>query len=171
MPDKNNLPAARDEPGDQKEDSEGQAIEAFLRSLPQDLREKIEALPPDGRGTLLEITASFTRGPYPPPEMLTAYKEILPDAPDRIFRIPERQQEIQAETNRGLLQNDRRRINGQIAIALGIIAVAGLATWLGNAVIALPLGLAGFVTLWAKAIGRMLAGKRRDDRNEKGDQR
>lgn len=169
MDQENNLPTPRDGSKDKEEDAEAQAIEAFLRSLPGDLREKIEALPPAGRGTLLEITATFTRAPYPPPETLKAYKEILPDAPDRIFRMPERQQEIQAETSRGLLGNDRRRINGQIAIALATIAVAGLATWFGNAIIALPLGLAGFVFLWAKAIRRIIADKRKDDRDQNGE--
>ena len=170
MPKKNNLPAPRDESESQENGPEKQALETFLRSLPQELREKIEALPPDGRGTLLEITASFsyTQSPYLPPEVLKAYEEILPGAADRHFRLPEKQQEIQAKTNKGLLSNDRRRINGQIAIALAIIAVAGLATWLGNAIIALPFGLAGFVALWVKTIREFLAGKRKKDSDENG---
>lgn len=170
MPKENNLPAPRDESEGQENSPESQAIETFLRSLPQELREKIEALPPDGRGTLLEITASFSysRGPYPPPEVIKAYEEILPGAADRVFRLPERQQEIQAETNIGLLSNDRRRINGQIAIALAIIVVAGIATWLGNAIIALPFGLAGFVTLWIKTIREFLTSKRKKDQDENG---
>ena len=168
MPKENNFPAPRDESEGQQKDPESQAIETFLRSLPQELREKIEALPPDGRGTLLEITASFsyTQSPYPSPEIIKAYEEILPGAADRVFRLPERQQEIQAETNKGLLRNDRRRINGQIAIALTIIAVAGLATWLGNAIIALPFGLAGFVTLWIKTIREFLTGRRKKGQDE-----
>ena len=170
MPKKNNLPAPRDENESQENGPEKQALETFLRSLPQELREKIEALPPDGRGTLLEITASFsyTRSPYLPPEVIKAYEEIMPGAADRIFRLPEKQQEIQAKTNERLLGNDRRRINGQIAIALGIIAVAGLATWLGNAIIALPFGLAGFVTLWVKTIREFLTRKRKKESDENG---
>ena len=170
MPKDNNLPAPHDESEGQENGPESQAIETFLRSLPQELREKIEALPPDGRGTLLEITASFSymQSPYPPPEIIRAYEEILPGAAERVFRLPERQQEIQAETNKGLLGNDRRRINGQIAIALAIIVVAGIATWLGNAIIALPFGLAGFVTLWIKTIRDFLTGKRKNDQDENG---
>lgn len=105
MPKENDPPATRDEYKEQENGPESQAIETFLRSLPPELREKIEALPPDGRGTLLEITASFsyTQGPYPPAETIKAYEEILPGAADRVFRLPERQQEIQAETNQGLL--------------------------------------------------------------------
>lgn len=84
-------------------------------------------------------------GPLPPPEDFKRYNEVLPNAADRILSMAENEQKIRSDGQTKMLANDRKRINGSIAIGASMIAVAGLATWLGYAHIALPLGLAGVV--------------------------
>lgn len=84
-------------------------------------------------------------GPLPPPDDFKKYNEVLPNAADRILSMAENEQKIRSDGQTKMLANDRKRINGSIAIGASMIAVAGLATWLGYAHIALPLGLAGVV--------------------------
>lgn len=84
-------------------------------------------------------------GPLPPPEDFKRYNEVLPNAADRILSMAENEQKIRSDGQTKMLANDRKRINGSIGIGASMIAVAGLATWLGYAHIALPLGLAGVV--------------------------
>ena len=56
---------------------------------------------------------------------------------------------------RGTSANDRRRIVAATIIALAIVAVAGVATWLGQASIAIPLGLAGLLgTVFRRLMAR-----------------
>lgn len=86
--------------------------------------------------------------PLPSPDDFKKYSEVLPDAPERIMSMAEKEQQIRADGQAGMLANDRRRINGSMMIGMSLIAVAALATWLGHAHIALPIGLAGvFVAL------------------------
>jgi len=82
-------------------------------------------------------------GPLPHPEDFKKYADILPNAADRIMAMAENEQKIRADGQAGMLANDRKRINGSIWLGTSLIVVAGLATWLGHALIALPLGLVG----------------------------
>lgn len=84
-------------------------------------------------------------GPLPSPEDFEGYNRALPGAADRIISMAEKEQQIRADGQDGILANDRRRINGAILIGLALIGIAGFAAWNGSALIAIPLGLAGVV--------------------------
>ena len=73
----------------------------------------------------------------------------------------EKEQQIRADGQEGMLANDRRRINGATGIGLALIGVAGLATWLGQPIIALPLGLVGTVTALVRHVTAWIEGRRR----------
>lgn len=63
---------------------------------PVDINEFIQSLPKDKRETATQLmfaveqSTSF-RGPLPAPEDFKAYKEVLPDAPERILSMAEKQ--------------------------------------------------------------------------------
>ena len=48
-------------------------------------------------------------GPLPPPEILAAYKNILPDAPERIFSMAEKQQHHQVALEEIITKSDIKR--------------------------------------------------------------
>ena len=110
----------------------------------QDLADFVAKLPDEGRQQLVEVLEVSTRiektfsGPLPAPEDFEHYNKVLPDAGHRIMAMAENEQQIRADGQAGMLANDRRRINGATGIGLALIGVAGLATWLGQPVIAPP---------------------------------
>ena len=118
----------------------------------QDLVEFVTNLPEERRRDLVEVLEVSTRiektfsGPLPAPEDFEHYNKILPDAAHRIMAMAEKEQQIRADSQDKMLANDLRRINSAAGIGLALIGVAGLATWLGQPIIALPLGLVGTLT-------------------------
>ena len=70
--------------------------------------------------------------------------------------MAEKEQEIRHEGQKGAISNDRRRIDASTALGLAIIAVAGLATWLGQPYVAIPLGVVGFATTLLRFIARFI---------------
>ena len=132
----------------------------------QDLVEFVANLPEEGRRDLVELLEVSTRiektfsGPLPEPEDFEHYNKVLPDAAHRILAMAEKEQQIRAEGQAKMLANDRRRINGATALGLALIAVAGLATWLGQPMIALPLGLVGTLTALARHVMTWVEGRR-----------
>lgn len=105
----------------------------------------IEDFPPEqklrlarelARRTAIETT-SFS--PIPPPDILQQYRDILPDAPDRIFTMAEQEQQFRAERQTSTFGNERKRIGTVLWLGFALSAVAGLAIWHGSAYIALGL--------------------------------
>ena len=135
----------------------GRDMGALISKLPDEKKlellrvlEQVSKLPDEEKIGLVHvleqsrIETTFS-GPLPPPEHFQKYNEVWPGAADRILAMPEREQKIRADGQAGILANDRRKINGSTLTGLAMIAVAGLATWLDNWPIALPLGLGGTV--------------------------
>ena len=118
----------------------------------QELVEFVENLPEEKRGHLVRLLVASTRiestfsGPLPPASEFEHYNAVLPGAADRILALAEKEQQIRADGQAGGLANDRRRVTGATWIGLALIGVAGLATWMGQPWVALPLGLVGTVT-------------------------
>lgn len=132
----------------------------------QDLVEFISRLPDEKRQILVEQLAINTHiektfsGPLPAPDDFERYNKVLPDAAHRIVAMAEKEQQIRADGQAKMLANDRRRINGATGIGLALIGVAGLATWLGQPMIALPLGLVGTLTALVRHITAWVEGRR-----------
>ena len=89
-------------------------------------------------------------GPLPPPEDFARYDAIVPGAADRILTMAEKQQKMHADADDKAFANDRRRINLATLIGICMIILAGFATWLGSAIIALPIGLAGVLITFTR---------------------
>ena len=112
----------------------------------------------------LSISRSFS-GPLPPPDDFERYNKVAPDAANRILAMAEKEQQIRADGQSGAIRNDGRRINGAIAMGIALIGVAGLATWLGSAIIALPLGLVGAVAAIIRHLLDVAERQRQKDRS------
>ena len=142
--------------------SEDEQQKALAALLAQKINE-IAALPDDEKQREITAVISHTQiysGPLPSPEAFARYNEVLPNAADRILGMAEKEQEIRHEAQRGSITNDRHRIRAALFVALAIVGVAGLATWFGQAWIAVPLGLAGVLGTFV----RWLVGRRRESK-------
>ena len=132
----------------------------------QEVVDYVAKLPDQERQHLVDVLAVNTRiektfsGPLPTPDDFEHYNKVLPGVAHRIVAMAEKEQQIRADGQAGMLANDRRRINGAAAIGLALIGVAGLATWLGQPAIALPLGLIGTLTALARHITTWIEGRR-----------
>lgn len=127
-----------------------QELGEFVSGLPDEQKIKLFGLLKHRR---VETTFS---GPLPPPDHFRKYNEVLSSAADRILGMAEREQTIRADGQAEILANDRRKINGATTMGLAMIAVAGLATWLDNWPVALPLGLAGTVLALVRRVMEFL---------------
>ncbi len=99
-----------------------------------------------------QSTETQFAGPLPSPESFERYDQVLPGAAERILALAEKEQQIRADLQAGLLANDRRRITGAVSLGILLIGVAGLATWMGNEVIALSFGLTGTIASFVRGI-------------------
>jgi hypothetical protein len=64
----------------------------ILQNLPAPLREALRE--PGAEAQLLSFTAAFAgwwSGPYPPPELLRGYEDVLPGSANRIISMAEEQ--------------------------------------------------------------------------------
>lgn len=136
------------------EDEQQRVLAAFLVQRIKELADLPEDEQQKKITAIISRTQTFS-GPLPNPEAFAKYNEVLPDAAARILGMAEKEQEIRHEAQREAIANDRRRINATTIVALSIVGVAGVATWLGQALIAIPLGLAGVIgTIFRQIIVR-----------------
>lgn len=131
---------------DEPEEEGGEQQRALAR-VTQTIRELGSVPEEEIEQKVISVVAqSVFSGPLPPPEQFKAYQDVLPDAPDRILRLAENEQEIRREGMRGAFSIDRRRINGSVIISLGVLVLSGLAIFANLPWVAVPLGLAGLLS-------------------------
>ena len=133
----------------------GQELEEILDALSDEdrldlLREIITA-----RSESASISVRFS-GPIPLPEHFKAYGEVLPDAPDRILALAEQEQKIRNEGQAEMFANERLKVNRATLVWIGMLVVAGIATWKGYTQIAVPLGLTGIAAIIIQLIEKLV---------------
>lgn len=96
------------------------------------INEVLQSLEPEKREVLsraiyaIEERKSFT-GPLPAPEDFLAYKKVLPDAPERILSMAERQLNHRIETERKIVDSGIKesRLGQYLGAAIVILCLAG----------------------------------------------
>ena len=103
-----------------------------------DINEVLETLEPEQRSKIvsafmaLETEHSF-RGPLPAPEDFKAYGDVIPDAPERILSMMERQVEHRISTERNIVTSGlKESIRGQ---------------WMGYSIVVILIGLSTLLAL------------------------
>lgn len=79
---KEKTPENNDIKGISSESTNSELVEEIIEKLPENERKIIQAVMMESRFS----------GPIPPPELLSGYQSILPDAPERILRMAEAEQ-------------------------------------------------------------------------------
>lgn len=103
-------------------------------------------------------TETFT-GPFPPPDILEKYNQVLPGAAERIFSLTEREQQhrhaIQSKAIDGALKKDRRGQWMGFGVTVLILLIACYFAYTGSSAFAMALVTIDLVALAAVfVIGR-----------------
>lgn len=98
-------------------------------------------------------------GPFPPPDILEQYNQVLPGAAERIFSLTEREQQhrhdLQKKAINGALNKDRRGQWMGFGITVLVLFIACYFAYIGNSAFAMTLVTIDMVALAAVfAIGR-----------------
>lgn len=132
-----------------------QDLEEILEALPDEKRLEVEQKIIAARSERTSISIEFS-GPIPLPEHFKAYGDVLPDAPDRILAMAEREQENRSDGQTQMFANERHKVDRATIVWLGMLVVAGIATWRGYTQIALPLGLTGVGAIVLQFIDKLI---------------
>ena len=110
-------------------------------------------------GEIVSVEARYS-GPLPHPAVLSQYREIQPDFPERIMRMAESQlrhdQEIEKTQQQAAIKSERRGAYFALIISLGVLALGGYLIVTGQPVaglVALVAPLTGFVGVFV--VGRL----------------
>lgn len=136
--------------GSSKKDSKKTSEEVLL---PEPIKALIEksGVSKDEKQRIAVQIASYFRGPLPPPEILSAYNQIVEGGAERIFQKFEHQSEHRMElesfaVKEEIKQSGRGQIFGFIIAIFGL-ALAGLMAYLGHDNFAMVLGGGTIVSL------------------------
>lgn len=100
-------------------------IEEILESLPEQKQEIIKA-------AMYAVEKHSFRGPLPRPEDFAKYKDTLPDAPERILAMAEKQQDHRMEMEATIVKEDiALSKRGQVLGFILAILFGAIAAWLG----------------------------------------
>ena len=89
------------------EDNENDQLSNNEETLPKEI---LEGLPEEKRKEITAVyAAAHFSGPLPPPKIMADYKKVLPDAPERIFSMAERQQDHRINLEESLIKGDIKR--------------------------------------------------------------
>jgi len=118
--------------------------------IPEDLRELIKKA--GGKEVALRSLAIAEKysGPVPHPRMLQQYKDVMADAPERIFSMAEKQQAHRMDLEKSVIKSDIRRADTGLILGFVLFLIMGI-----GAIVLLALGknLEGFAVLGTSLIG------------------
>lgn len=101
---------------------------------PDDISRIIKEIPSEPDRKVMEAVVMSTRysGPLPPPEFLSAYKDILPGSPERILVMAEKEQQHRHDVDDTVVKSTMlQRLLGQILGSLLAFFFGGASLVLG----------------------------------------
>ncbi len=145
-------------------------MSAINHDPPEDNKESNLVPPKSQVAQSLEFKASVRFDlPLPPPEILAAYKKVIPNIPERLLTMLEEEQkhafelnrQEQAEQHLKELRAHTRALRGQIfsfaLILIAIVAgaiVCGYGYWFGTLIAGVPVGVVGVFVLGKESSGK-----------------
>jgi uncharacterized membrane protein len=122
--------------------------------------------PPREAPVLVERGA-YWRGPLPPPSVIEEFRQLVPDAPERIFRQWEGESEHRRSYERTALEASiRRDLIGQVSatlFALSALGVSVFALWVGQPWVAGTIGGGTIVSVVGAFLYRRGSGRAKNE--------
>jgi uncharacterized membrane protein len=85
---------------------ENDQLSKEMEIIPEEI---LEGLPEEKRKEITIFAAEHFSGPLPHPKIMADYKKVLPDAPERIFNMAEKQQNHRIKLEESLIKGDIKR--------------------------------------------------------------
>lgn len=104
---------------------------------PEEINNALNDLEPEKRDLITKAIISIVErktfsGPLPAPEDFAAYKNVVPDAPERILAMAEKQQQHRIDTERKIVDsNIKSSLRGQVLGAIMAIICLLCCVYLG----------------------------------------
>ncbi|MCY3837733.1 MAG: hypothetical protein OXH09_03630 [Gammaproteobacteria bacterium] len=163
------------ETGDQEEERPNGVVDtdpklvSQLARLPEDDRARVLAAAESVR-QVLSISTSWS-GPTPSPQDVAGYEAAVPGYGAKVLDGPLALMHAHAKALLRSGANQRLHTLGAIAIGLGMVAVGGLAVYVGNTAVAIIFGLAGLSAPAFRTLNTWLASRSRGgpDREDSSD--
>lgn len=118
--------------------------------IPDEIKDLIKNA--GGKDVALRSLAIATKysGPVPHPRMLQQYKDVMADAPERIFAMAEKQQAHRMDLEKSVIKGDILRADRGLILGFVLFLILGV-----GAIILLALGkdIPGFAVLVTSIIG------------------
>jgi uncharacterized membrane protein len=144
----------------------------FPQNLPAPVQEALND--PNLRGQILSFSAAFSAanwsGPYPPPDLLRGYEDVLPGSANRIISMAERQQDHRHELEKTTVVGASKRAwwglwlgfaISVIVLVLGTVTILLGYPWAGGTVMGVDVvALAGVFV-----VGQRQQSKERIEKN------
>lgn len=115
----------------------------IVANLPAPIQEALKE--PTTRAELLSFTAAFAgwSGPYPPPNLLQGYEDVLPGSADRLIKMAEKQQDHRHYLEKIAIEGGSRRawwglwlgfVISLVVLGLGTLTILQGYEWVGGTV-------------------------------------
>lgn len=88
------------------EENDKDQLSNNVEFIPEEI---LEGLTEEKRKEITIFAAEHFSGPLPHPKIMADYKKVLPDAPERIFSMAERQQDHRINMEESLIKGDIKR--------------------------------------------------------------
>lgn len=153
------------EDSSQKADS----LEEIKDQIRQFEPELLESVPLDQQDQVIEMAMEISRhaGPLPSPKTLERYKEVMPDLPERIVKMAEKEGDhrraLEMKVVRGELNMKERGQWFGLFIAVFTLSLSAFLVWNGHEIPGSIIGVGGVATL----VAIFVTGKTKKEKSNK----
>lgn len=145
-------------------------IKDQIRQIEPDL---LQSVPEDQQNQVIKLALEISRhaGPLPSPKTLELYKNVMPDLPERIVKMAEKEGEhrraIEMKLVRGNLNLKERGQWFGLLIAIFTLSLAGVLIWNGYSIPGSIIGVGGVASLVAIFVtGQYFSNKGKNNKEE-----
>lgn len=139
-------------------DTENKETQQFELPTRSKIDEVLDTLDPEQKEVITQAFAYIKQetfsGPLPPPEMLKAYGDIIPDAPQRILAMAEKQSDHRMKCEKNIISTSKTEsLCGQIlGFTIAVLCIVA-ASYLGmnghdNLAISIPVSVASLAAVF-----------------------
>jgi len=127
----------------------------LVNDVPDEVKDLIKDLSRTGDREAVMRAISIVElfsGPLPHPRIMAQYKEVMPDAPDRIFKMAEKQQDHRCGLENKVIEGDVKRANTGLILGFILFIFFGVG---GIILLALGKDLQGYIALGVSLLGNV----------------
>lgn len=158
--------------GPEDKSSDHDSLEEIKDQIKHIEPELLQSVPEDQQDRVIAMAMEISRhtGPLPSPRQLELYKNVMPDLPERIVRMAEKEGDhrraMETKLVRGNLNIKERGQWFGLIIAIFILSLSGFLIWNGFSIPGSIIGVGGVASLVAVFVTGKFANKGKEDHED-----